>query len=763
VQDAHSQALRALQFRYGTVPEDSTIVVNTYEKQQFRTRSYTPNELERIVEDHAGKEYDVWTRLSVLPPGLDLPPGSRGTEQQTYGTSTLWVDLDPDGTAEWKQHKLEQLRSFSPHPSRIEDSGRGLYALWRIDFTEDWERAKRANKWLAEILQGDHCWDMARVLRLPGTLNPKPDAGWATEVYAGTWRYTLDDFGETDLDRGELELQSTDLVGEPLPLDFERRLQLTSKRLWGRIESEHSAQEAGADLKDRGSVDRSKNDVTIAIMLMRMGVATEHIYSVLTHPTWFSGSKWRDFGYDDSYVKATISRALSVTGETEETNPVIIGDRLLEADAYMYYLQDWYRYSEDGIYEPAADHIALAVQGAAGSKWRSSIESEVKLRMQPHARVSLENIPRQQFYTNVKNGMLNWLTGELEAHSPKWRSLNQVDARWDPEADTTEVDEFIANVIPEDSREVFWMFCGYCMYSDIPLPYRCLMALVGPKRTGKSTVLNAIRKFLGNVNCSSVGLEDLSGAGNQFTTSALVGRMLNVDEDAPYTKAIKDGHLLKKLADGGQIQVERKGHDSVSMELPIKLAFAMNGYPLASGADAAFYDRWIIIEVRTDAAPFTDKNPKTRSNAHIQLLASEKNRDAWLRRSVEGMRALYENHGFPTTEGLRKAKMQFMIQSDPVYTFWKEYTTLNEDPAQRPIPLTTYYAAYKALMSEQGAFPLSQRMFTQRTQDIQRDDEEQKIAGLVLSKGDNWRAAGRRLKTASIVVNGVEHHMGSAG
>jgi P4 family phage/plasmid primase-like protien len=747
-------ALQALKFRYEGVPEDSQIVVNTCyaDETGFKTHVYNANQLQRIAEDHAGGQHHVWTRVSTVRPDVTVGAQSRGMESDTYGTCLLHVDLDPDGSEDWRERTLRTLEQFQPAPHGIEDSGRGYYAFWRIGWTTDWHRVKRVNKWLASQLGGDHCFDVARVLRLPGTYNPKAER-YAEVVRHSMGIHTLDDFGEAELTKTEIRLEEYDVEPDVLPLNFMHQVQASSPKLWGRIESEETAQNAGAVLRgDRSGVDRSRNDQTIAIQLLRMGCTEGQVFSVLTHPTWFSGSKFRQTR-NESYVKITLDRARSVSGGVEITNPVLIGQRILEDEVLLYYLNEWWRYNEErGVFELADRWISTFVQNMAGLKWKAAIEADVRAWLQPHCVISIADIPKQVEITNVRNGMLNWQSGVLEPHAPRFRSMMQVDATWDPGVDTAEVDAFVSTVLPPEAIDLWWQFCGYCLYVDIPLPYRCLLALVGPKRTGKSTLLNALVLFLGSENVSNISLADLTGRGNQFTTSGLVGRMLNVDHDAPYDQAIREVHLLKKLAAGDAIPIEQKGKPATSAEMPVKMVFAMNGYPVAEGADEGFWDRWRVVKVN-DQHRFTDDNPKRLVLAHVRLMTQERNRSAWLLRSVEGLQALHRSGGFPTNEVLQGMSDDMRLHSDTIYAFWMTQTDIVPVDVDRPktVALRTFYNYYVGWARDIGQQPVSQRRFTDHTKEL---TQEGTLRGTsTIYKSERWCAVGRAMKS-EFTING---------
>ena len=172
----------------------------------------------------------------------------------------------------------------------------------------------------------------------------------------------------------------------------------------------------------------------------------------------------------------------------------------------------------------------------------------------------------------------------------------------------------------------------------------------------------------------------------------------------------------------------------------------MNDFPLAPGADAAFYDRWIILEVRNDHAPFTSTNPDRQINAEMQLPADDANRDAWLLRSAQGLRELHRLGEFPETDALRTAKLEFELQSDPVLTYWTRYTTPLAVVGQKPVPMSTFYKHYSQLMKDQGQYPTTQRQFVSRTRDIEQDanhGEKQGVPGLRTIQLDTWHVVGR--------------------
>ena len=179
----------------------------------------------------------------------------------------------------------------------------------------------------------------------------------------------------------------------------------------------------------------------------------------------------------------------------------------------------------------------------------------------------------------------------------------------------------------------------------------------------------------------------------------MIGKLLNMDVDAPYEVPAKKLALLKKLAERMGIPVERKFEHAGEADLNVKLAFAMNDFPRFGIADDAVYDRWVVLQPRTDLpAMYPGKNGGV-ANLHKTLLSSDTNRSAWLLRSVEGLHDLMQEGGFPDTEIVMQGRNQMRYASDSVYRFWVDCT--EEAPGQR-VPLTLVYEEYLAYCAETG-------------------------------------------------------------
>jgi hypothetical protein len=122
------------------------------------------DELNRIATDHGAGVF-----VGVLP----RKDRTSGKSANTLPGLTVWVDLDFKDFKGGEAEARERLGKFPVQPSMVVRSGHGLHAYWFLREPTDPETISALSKRLARALGGDHAFDAARILRLPGTWNRK--------------------------------------------------------------------------------------------------------------------------------------------------------------------------------------------------------------------------------------------------------------------------------------------------------------------------------------------------------------------------------------------------------------------------------------------------------------------------------------------------------------------------------------------------------------------------------------------------------------
>ena len=173
------------------------ILVWTIHKRTKKKTSYwphTPEEVDALVSEKRDT-HEVYFALAMPPAAKDLREDNRVESAEAAGIPGLWIEFDYDTPYRKKKglppdHELQvAIKTLpAPAPSLIVDSGGGFHCYWPfLDgpwiFQNEAERDEAQELvlgWQAELRRHvgftvDSTHDLARVLRLPGTLNHKGD------------------------------------------------------------------------------------------------------------------------------------------------------------------------------------------------------------------------------------------------------------------------------------------------------------------------------------------------------------------------------------------------------------------------------------------------------------------------------------------------------------------------------------------------------------------------------------------------------------
>jgi hypothetical protein len=146
--------------------------------------SINPRDRERVeAEEGKGKE------------------GSPGGKSTVSRVITLFSDYDYRKMGQSRDEALEYLRSLPCPPTKIVDSGGGLQVYWLlvdpVTSTEGKALAEKIMAGMCQWWQTDKVKDYSRILRVPGTLNVKPEYETPRECFIeqsdNGARYSLDE------------------------------------------------------------------------------------------------------------------------------------------------------------------------------------------------------------------------------------------------------------------------------------------------------------------------------------------------------------------------------------------------------------------------------------------------------------------------------------------------------------------------------------------------------------------------------------------
>jgi len=369
------------------------------------------------------------------------------------------------------------------------------------------------------------------------------------------------------------------------------------------------------------------------------------------------------------------------------------------------------------------------VEGRATRLLQGRFRGSIVTNVEAYTR---HRVPRLDFdptpaIMNWRNGLLDWKTGVLSAHSPEARTTIQFPHDWRPEDDCPQFDAFLASIAEPETVELIWEVLGYMLYSGNPLQKAILF--VGGGGNGKGTVLRVLSTMLGRSNIASISLDDLNG--DRFAPSGLFGKIANIagDIDATYQESTAS---FKMLTGEDQYRAQHKygqPFDFVSWATPI---FSANKIPGSSDTSDGYTRRWIVVPFNRKIAE-TDMiaNLSDRLESEIPGIAAK---------AVVALRRLLERRSFERKGAVAEAFDAFVEDIDRVRAWAKECCTTQEGHTEKS---SVVYQSFKRWCEENGMGRMSAPELTERlarigypTKKVKGDRQVVNLRVMLLRSGD---------------------------
>lgn len=192
---------------------------------------------------------------------------------------------------------------------------------------------------------------------------------------------------------------------------------------------------------------------------------------------------------------------------------------------------------------------------------------------------------------NVKNGLIDLDTMELQPHSPDYLSTAQLNIIYDPTATAPRTKTFLEEVAQAKDIPLIEEIIGWLLWPEYTV-HKALM-LLGQGRNGKGTLLRLITALIGKDNVSNVSLQEL--ASDRFSKADLFGKLANIGGDLP-AKDLSDTATFRGLTGGDRSRAQGKYAMPFNFDNTAKMLFSANLLPRSPDDTNAFYSRWIILE-----------------------------------------------------------------------------------------------------------------------------------------------------------------------
>lgn len=135
---------------------------------------------------------------------------------------------------------------------------------------------------------------------------------------------------------------------------------------------------------------------------------------------------------------------------------------------------------------------------------------------------------------------------------------------------------------------------AYCMTADTS--HQKMLLVVGPRRSGKSTLARVMRALLGPEACCAPSLHSLN---SQFGMQPLIGKRLALMADLRLGRADVTNAVANLLAISGEDSrsIDRKFRDPLTLQLHVRFALLSNELPRITDTSSALIGRMLVLKL----------------------------------------------------------------------------------------------------------------------------------------------------------------------
>jgi P4 family phage/plasmid primase-like protien len=694
------------------------------------------------------------------------PKGSRDRagSADIAAVNCLFADLDAKGFDGGKQSAWEHLETLEPAPSVVVDSGGGYHAYWllaepfMLATDADRERARQVQaRWVA-FVGGDHgAKDLARVLRVPGTTNYKP--GYAPDfpqvrfVRADLDRlYELEDLemllpevttaeelatnamptasmapyvqAALQGELGKLALATEGARNNTLNAAAFSLGQLVGARLLDRriVESKLEAVARAIGLEERETLATIKSGLDAGEKHPRQipeptrPVTTAQEMPVQSEPpTPEPGPSKEEASGLTEQERTLLSFDADDEGNAQAVNH-LYGDRFLHCEAYgwMYYMgTHWEQENaeaqlERAIVDTLKRRRMLAVQAERESLVKATKPSAANVRNTKYLfrslkLASVDDFDRRPDLLNVRNGVLDLRTGELEPHHRRQLYTYCLPVDYYPDTDTSKWETWLLEVVGNDEAVALYlqMAVGYTLTGHTW--EECLFYLHGPTRAGKGTFTETLLALMGReplateADFTTFTRKRENDPNNADLAKLKPCRMVVASESAKnqWLNAAK----IKQITGGNLIYAALKYRDHFAYRPQYTIWLVSNHPPKVDVEDDAAWVRVKVIRFPNSYAGCENKALK----AHMRQSAVLRQVLTW---AVQGAMMWYgaEGKGLTTPPKVISDTQAARDLLDYVGQWLTERVEKTDNP-KHFVSNPTLYASYKTWCEDNGVTP----------------------------------------------------------
>lgn len=316
-----------------------------------------------------------------------------------------------------------------------------------------------------------------------------------------------------------------------------------------------------------------------------------------------------------------------------------------------------------------------------------------------------EELDRDPWLLNVKNGILDLRTGTLSDFDPLKMITKQCPVLYKPEVACPTWEHFLRSIFPNKDMIYFlqkaigWSLTG-------SMREQVLFILYGSGANGKSTFMNTIAKVMGDYAANTPSQTLMSTRSDQSSND--IARL----QGTRFVTAIETGigksmaeNLIKQLTGTDKLTARFLYGEFFEFEPTFKIFMATNHKPIIKGTDHGIWRRIRLV-------PFEVSIPEEEQDKELaEKLAMEM--PGILNWALEGC-LLWQKEGLGYPQAIKDATDGYRSEMDVISSFIEQSCYLGEEHKNACRPL---YKIYQKWCDETGEYTMNERAFNRRMQE----------------------------------------------
>lgn len=368
--------------------------------------------------------------------------------------------------------------------------------------------------------------------------------------------------------------------------------------------------------------------------------------------------------------------------------------------------REWMRITQEMMRSPDTETSKWGKASRSTTRTRNAVSL---MRDLPGCTKSAEVFDKDLEILNVENGLLDLRTGVLGPHDPDKMITRVFASTYNPEATCPNFEKFISEALPDPAlRAYVQRALGYSLLGNAD--QRSLFIIHGPSGTGKSTLMETMRKIFGGYGTTAPAgtfKAKINASGPNNDLHRLRGKRF-VTTSETTESSVFDEEMLKRLTGNDSMQTRNLYESFQEWSPECVIWMATNHPPRFTSDDNAIWSRVKLIPFLTQ---FTGEN-EVPDMADRFLVPEASGILNWL---IVGLRDFMAN-GISMPETVSDSAQQLRMDSDPVVRFIEESVSdgiLIEDANTR-IRTVELHRMYLEWARATGEPKIGNRRFTNR-------------------------------------------------